>query len=46
MLPGAWRCDKAGVIVSRWKLSDAERDSCNGKREISWLEELRDEEIA
>ena len=42
---GAQRCDKAGVIVSRWKLRDVEMEPCDGKREISRLEGLRDEEI-
>ena len=42
---GARRCDKAGVITSWWKLRDVERKPCDGKREISWLEGLRDEEI-
>ena len=45
MLLGARRCDKAGVIASRWKLRDVERELCDGKREISRLEELRGEEI-
>ena len=46
MLLGAQRCDKAGVIASRWNLRDVERKPCHGKREISRLEELRGEEIA
>ena len=45
MLTGARRCDKVGVIASRWELRDVERKPCDGKREISRLEGLRDEEI-
>ena len=44
-MTGAHRCNKARFIAIRWKLYDVERKPCDGKREISRLEELRGEEI-
>ena len=43
---GMRRCGKVGDIVSKWKLHDEERDyATRAEIEISWLEELRAEEI-
>ena len=42
VLPGAWRCDKVGVIVTKKKSRDASKEDCAMREiEIPQLEELR-----